>query len=71
MSARRLPMVPLPILVAQAMRRTGIGVRELGRKATVDPAQISRFLARGEGLSVASLERVLGALPIQISLRPS
>ncbi len=50
----------------QAVAASGISYRELGRRAQVDPAQLSRFMALGRDLTLAVASRLCEVLGLEL-----
>src|SRR5437016_2819747 len=50
----------------QAIHRSNLSFHELGRRAHVDPAQLSRFVAAGRDLTVAVASRLSEVLGLEL-----
>lgn len=53
-----------------AIRDSGLSVREIGRRADVDPGQLHRFLGQERGLTTDTLDRIAAALGLRLVEAP-
>ena len=59
-------MASLSDEVRQAVDASGLGRNEVGRRARIDKAALSRFMAGQAGLSMAALDRLAEVLELKI-----
>ncbi len=52
--------------IREAVRESGMGIRELGRAAEVDPSRISRFMRGESSIDVAAASAICEALGYEL-----
>jgi transcriptional regulator with XRE-family HTH domain len=60
---------PASEVVREAIRDSGLPIRELARRTGVEPSVLSRFLNEQVGISLATFEKLAGELGLQVVRR--
>src|ERR1039457_3647529 len=60
---KRVPMVDV---LREAVRSCGLSYKEIGRRAAVDPAQLTRFVSQGRDLTLAVGSRLCIVLGLEL-----
>ena len=60
---KRVPMVDV---LREAVRNCGLSYKEIGRRAAVDPAQLTRFVSQGRDLTLAVGSRLCIVLGLEL-----
>jgi transcriptional regulator with XRE-family HTH domain len=66
-----MPKKPRPLTlvdqIREAVRESGMGIRELGRVSGVDPSRISRFMRGQSSIDVAAASAICEALGYELT----
>jgi transcriptional regulator with XRE-family HTH domain len=60
----------LRVAIQEGIWKRGVQQVDLGRRAGLSEAQVSRFLRGERGLSLESIDRLLDVLELEVVIRP-
>lgn len=70
MTARRKKVPTASEVVREAIRDSGLPIRELARRTGVEVAALSRFMNGHVGISLVTFERLAGELGLRVVREP-